>query len=225
MKGLKLQLGNWLNIVLATQCPLCQRSAMRELCQDCQKQLQHCQLTHQQGWQGPLPVFAWGAYGGALKRTIAALKYENQPQLARPLGHWLGQAWCASDLSSTTPLLVVPIPMHSDKQRQRGFNQAELLARSFCQVAGLPMLAHGLVRSRTTEAQFHLSRAAREQNLANAFQVGKDLLHRSRNCSILLLDDIYTTGATATAAVQALQQRQLSVYGIAAVAKAEKIVT
>lgn len=112
--------------------------------------------------------------------------------------------------------------MHADKQRQRGFNQAELLARSFCQVTGLPLLAQGLVRNRTTEAQFHLSRSDREQNLANAFQIGKDLLHRPPGCSVLLLDDIYTTGATARAAAQALHQRQISVYGMVAVAKAEK---
>ncbi len=44
-------------------------------------------------WQEPVPVFGWGVYGGSLKRAIAAMKYENQPQIARPLGQWLGEAW------------------------------------------------------------------------------------------------------------------------------------
>lgn len=210
-------LTRWFDLVLESQCPLCQRSSRQILCPACQKQVKACRATDRQSWQGALPVFAWGAYGGALKRSIWVLKYDNQPKLARPLGQWLGQAWQASPFSTQQHLSVIPIPMHASKQQQRGFNQAELIARSFCQQTGLPLQPDGLIRVRTTESQFNLSPAARAQNLTNAFEVNQRW--RDRHRAILLIDDIYTTGATVRAAAIALQQQQVAVYGVVAVAK------
>lgn len=224
MERLLRKLSNWLDLLLETKCPLCDRSTGKELCLDCQQQVQRCQLANQtDDWKTPLPVFAWGMYGGALKRSIAMLKYNNQPQLARPLGNWLAQAWLNSSIaqvnSPTQSLLVVPIPMHPTKQRERGFNQAELIARSFCERTGLPMQTQGLKRIRATEAQFSLSAGARTQNLSGAFQVDERLKRWSAAKAILLVDDIYTTGATAKAAVQALNYYQIPVYGLIAVSK------
>jgi len=222
------KLSGWLDLLLETRCSLCDRSTGRELCLDCQQQVQRCQLADPTtGWKTPLPVFAWGAYGGALKRSIATLKYKNQPQLARPLGDWLAQAWLnsavvqpnASTQFRTKPLLVVPIPMHLTKLQQRGFNQAELIARSFCDRTRLPMQAQGLTRIRATEAQFSLSPDARTQNLSGAFLVSDRLKRDSTARAILLVDDIYTTGATANAAVQALSDHQIPVYGLVVVSQ------
>jgi predicted amidophosphoribosyltransferase len=73
-------------------------------------------------WQYPMPVFVWGAYSGTLKRAIAAIKYENHPELARPLGHWLGDAWRNGKGAAGGNLTVVPIPLHAAKLKKRGFN-------------------------------------------------------------------------------------------------------
>lgn len=209
-----------LNLFLEYNCPLCQRPTSKEFCQDCARQLQRCQMPNPNClWQGQLPVFAWGVYGGTLKRAIAALKYENQPQLARPLGHWLAQGWLNSQLASTR-LIVVPIPLHPEKQKQRGYNQAALLAQSFCEITHLPLQQAGLERIRGTEAQFGLRVSEREKNLAMAFQVGSRF-HRHRPANpVLLLDDIYTTGATARSAAQTLQQQDIAVCGVVALAQA-----
>jgi ComF family protein len=230
-------MGNWLknwgqllNLVLESPCPLCQRSTPRPLCLNCEQQLQHCRLSHpSESWQKPLPVFAWGTYGGGLKRAIAALKYHNQPQLAQPLGQWLAQAWRAADLSlpqsssqsPSQPLSVIPIPLHAAKQQQRGFNQAELLAVAFCQQTGLPIQRHGLLRIRETEALFGLTPDARSQTLEAAFQPSPALLRRPPR-AVLLLDDIYTTGATVRSAAQVLRRHQISVVGVVAIAKTGK---
>jgi ComF family protein len=172
----------------------------------------------QQNWQGTLPVCAWGVYGGALKRAIAALKYDNQPQLAQPLGQWLGQTWNTLSLAPRQRLTVVPIPLHAAKQRQRGYNQADLLAVAFSQVTGIRVRS-GLTRSRATAAQFGLSLAARADNLIDAFQLSQSFLRHPPAGSVLLLDDIYTTGATVNAAAAVLQQHQVAVCGVVAVAK------
>lgn len=211
--------GSFLDLFLQSNCPLCQRSTQAELCQYCQRQLQRCQLPNpSQFWEGELPVLAWGAYGGILKRAIAVLKYENQPQLAQPLGSWLGEAWLKSPVAATPQkLIVVPIPLHPKKLQQRGYNQAELLARSFCDMTGL-RLQLGLERVKTTEAQFSLSQSQREENLANAFGVSKNFRLPHPKTPVLLLDDIYTSGATARSARLALQHQGIRVYGMVAIA-------
>lgn len=208
------------NLCLASDCPLCQRSTTQIICPGCERQLQQLQLPHpEQFWQPPLPVLAWGTYGGSLKQLIAALKYQKRTQLAHPLGRRLAQVWLATPMARRS-LVVVPIPMHPEKQKQRGFNQAALLAQAFCRQSGLPLKQQGLCRSRATEAQFGLSATARQQNLAGAFELGIDFLRKPPQHPVLLLDDIYTTGATALSAAETLRRHQISVYGIVTVAKA-----
>lgn len=209
-----------LALFLKPNCPLCDRPADAEFCTSCQRQLQRCQLTAPGDfWKGELPVLAWGNYGGVLKRAIAALKYDNQPQLARPLGHWLAQAWLQSPVATPAKkLTVVPIPLHPLKLKKRGYNQAELITQNFCDFTGYKHQPLGLERIRETEAQFGLSAQAREQNLANAFRMGNSLYKHPSNSPVLLIDDIYTTGATVRAAAQILQRQGIKVYGVAAIA-------
>lgn len=222
MPNLSLYFKEIFSFFLKSSCPLCDRPTAAEICPYCTQQLQGCQISHpDRYWQEPLPLFVWGHYEGALKRAIAALKYENQPQLAQPLGQWLGEAWLQSSRFDKLKVpTVVPIPMHSEKQQKRGFNQAELLAQSFCDMTRFPLQKQGLERIKATEAQFGLSRQAREQNLKEAFRLGK--LRPQKTTSVLLLDDIYTTGATAIAAAQTLQQQGFKVYGVLAIATTKR---
>ncbi|PSB26999.1 ComF family protein [Stenomitos frigidus] len=221
MSGFSRQLGGLLDLLLQAQCPLCQRVATATFCQDCQRQVQRCQFPSP-NWcqQEQLPIFAWGRYNGALRQTIAAFKYENKPHLARPLAHWLALAWFSA--TPTTSLTVVPIPMHPTKQQQRGFNQADLLAEHFCEQTRLPLQKQGLSRSRETTAQFQLSAGDREQNLADAFSLGDAFRKRHPTNSVLLLDDIYTTGATARSAAQTLRRNGIRVQGLIVLARAER---
>jgi len=173
-------------------------------------------------WQEPISVFSWGVYSGSLKRAIAVMKYENQPQIAQPLGQWLGETWLLNSPMGHQKPVVVPIPLHISKQKKRGYNQAALLAQSFCQTTGLKFKLNGLERVRETKAQFGLSASEREKNLAAAFVVGQEFRRRPPAFPVLLVDDIYTTGATAAAAVQTLRQCGIAVSGLVALATALK---
>jgi ComF family protein len=159
-------------------------------------------------------IFAWGNYHGALKRTITACKYQNQPELATYLGNLLGAAWlqCYQDLPK---LYVVPIPLHIDKQRERGFNQATLIAQGFCRQTRLP-IDQSLQRIKSTQAQFQLSPIDRQRNLQDAFQLKKG--HQLTGQSVLLIDDIYTTGATISATSEVLQASGVNIFGVAVAA-------
>ncbi|MGF1498450.1 MAG: ComF family protein [Elainellaceae cyanobacterium] len=211
-----------LNLVLEAQCPLCQRSTNQAFCKDCDRQVQDCRFSEPaQHWDDELPLFAWGQYGGALKRAIAALKYHQAAQLGHPMGMWMAEAWRESALVKERSLIVVPIPMYAEKQRQRGYNQAILLARGYCDGTGLPLAVNGLVRVRQTEAQFGLSGDERERNLVDAFQVGPSLYRQGRRRAVLLLDDIYTTGATVRAAMGVLRRQRIPICGVVTLAQTQ----
>ena len=219
---------------LHPNCPLCGRSAQSVLCDNCDRQLNQYQWSNPKFLdrrlrlpegeapaatvgQGNLSVFTWGQYSGLLKRAIASLKYEHQPQLARPLGERLGQTWLkASAFPASGKPLVVPIPLHPEKQKQRGYNQAELIARAFCETTRLPLQPQGLKRIKPTEALFGLSPKQGENQVADAFVIGKGFNSQGK---IMLLDDIYTTGATVNAARITLQKAGFQVIGVCAIAK------
>ncbi len=207
--------GTFFNFVLQKPCPLCDRTTSERFCLDCQRRLERDRFTHPaQFWQDQPRVFAWGNYSDTLKRTISKLKYDRHPELGAMLGEALARSWLDASLSQTK-LTVVPIPLHPEKQQQRGYNQAELISRAFCTVTGDVHQPYGLQRIRATEALFNLSPKQREQMLAQVFEIGKI----SHDRQVLLIDDIYTTGATARAAIQVFHRHQIRVLGVAVVAK------
>jgi predicted amidophosphoribosyltransferase len=111
----------------------------------------------------------------------------------------------------------VPIPLHHSKQKKRGFNQAEVMAKSFCQITGYKLNTQALIRVKETEAMFNLETlAARAKNLQGALQIGAKL----PKYPVLLLDDIYTTGTTVKESIKILQQNKIEVIGVAVAAKA-----
>ena len=214
---------SFLNLFLKSNCPLCQRPAAGEFCPYCHKQLQRCQLTEPgRFWHSEQRVFVWGEYGGALKRAIAALKYDGNPQLAKPLGVWLAEAWLSFPELAIDNLTVVPIPLHQEKLKERGFNQAELLAESFCELTGLPLQRHGLERVKNTQALFALTPQQRQAEMKNALSLGKDFRRRRPRDRVLLVDDIYTSGTTVKSAIQILKLSGISVYGTVAIATPNK---
>jgi ComF family protein len=214
---------NLLNLFLQNNCPICQRNTKQQLCQYCTKQLQSCHLKNPNllGKEA-LPVFSWGSYGGTLKRAIAVIKYEKHPEVGRLLGQYLGESWLLNSTSKNQKPVIVPIPLHPKKLKERGFNQAEIIAQGFCEITGLKLKSNGLTRIKDTKAQFSVSGFERQQNLADAFALGSDFNRRHPNISVLLVDDIYTTGATVNSAMYTLNQSSISVIGVAAVAATAK---
>jgi ComF family protein len=212
-----------LSVFLKSNCPLCQRDCAEIVCQSCEKQLLSCrQRDPARSWQGDIPIFAWGIYQGRLKSAIATMKYNNSPQLGELFGYWLGETWRASPLRHRSKkLTVIPIPLHASKLQKRGFNQAEIIARSFCQITGDRLQTKILERVRATEAMFGLSYPQRQTNLIDAFQVSRSQQDFSN--PILLVDDIYTTGATVREAAKVLREKKALVCGVAAIAASEQL--
>ncbi|MGB3308440.1 MAG: ComF family protein [Nodosilinea sp.] len=212
-----------LSLFLASHCPLCQRSTSAVLCPSCCHQVRQCQTSTPCDRTMPsLTVVSWGRYEGSLRQIIGSLKYTGHAEVAQFLGTELGQTWrdWVKPGASTRPVAIVPIPLHPTKQQQRGFNQADLLAQSFCRSTQLPLHSNGLQRVLATQAQHSLGRSARQQNLAQAFEVEPKQASALRKTTVWLLDDIFTTGATAQSAAQTLRRNGIAVAGICTVARA-----
>jgi len=214
----------WLDWWILLPCPLCQRPAKAVFCRDCQQRLQAERLDPWPVTTSPWPLWAWGIHRGALRRAIYSLKYQGQRRIGTVLGEWLGSRWLESrQLSSGSrraygsDYTVVPIPLHVERLRQRGYNQAALISQAFCERTGLRHLPDALVRVRATAAQYELNPLQRQQNLAGAFA-----LQRVPATPVLLVDDIYTTGSTVQAAQQVLVAAGIPVAGVIVVAKAQQ---
>jgi len=135
---------------------------------------------------------AIGTYEGCLKETIHKFKFKRQRYLAQFLGPLM------ADVFWTCPAyqegqVVVPVPLAPSRLRERGFNQAELLAREVAGALNLP-LCSALVKVRETAPQTSLKREQRMDNLKEAFKVEDPFLIAGR--TVLLIDDVFTTGAT-----------------------------
>lgn len=149
------------------------------------------------------------AYRDPAASLVHSLKYASVGLLAGLMARDMACA-CAALPLSTGPL-VVPAPMHAHRERKRGYNQAELLARELARLLGYPH-AQALSKLRNTRQQARLSHAQRAQNLQGSIAVRGDV--RGRN--ILLVDDVYTTGATMRVCAQALLEAGAeAVYGLA----------
>jgi ComF family protein len=144
---------------------------------------------------------AYGVYDDTLRALVHLLKYERVTALARPLGALLAQTIQAMP-NLPQEMTVVAVPLHPAKERQRGFNQTALLAEGAMHVLrrmGAARRFHlaprALGRQRATEGQFGLTPHQRRRNLRGAFFAAQQ--EQVRGHAVLLLDDIYTTGATA----------------------------
>jgi ComF family protein len=143
-------------------------------------------------------AYSFGSYEGPLRKLIHLFKYAKVESLARPLSRFVIQALPLDQNFD----LIVAMPMHWRKQWERGFNQAELLARPVARRYGLK-LSNNLRRKRYTTAQAGLSELQRRENLKGSFTVKRPEQIAGRR--ILLIDDVFTTGATLRAAAATLK--------------------
>ena len=174
------------------------------------------------GCPDPLPrferVFRLGPYAGCLRRAVRDLKYHRHLAMRKRLTRLLAERVAASLPAGEVFDVVVPIPMHWLRRLARGFDHAGTIASALAARLGVPM-GDELVRTRNTPPQAHLPRTRRIENVHGAFRVRSEAT--VRGASILLVDDVTTTGATANEAARTLLRADANRVALAVLAKAE----
>lgn len=150
---------------------------------------------------------AVAAYEGPARVLVSRLKYYDRPSMAGAMGQWMARA--GSELlapreDEAGPPVIVPVPLHRLRLWGRRYNQSGLLAREMGRAVGLEVAPQALVRRKRTRQQVGLDAAARARNVSGAFTLTPEGLMAISGRRVVLVDDVYTTGATVGAATRAL---------------------
>lgn len=168
---------------------------------------------------------AYGSYEGGLRDLIHMLKYQQVRPAANVLGRMLAEVIAGLEPSfREDKVLMIPVPLHRSKLRQRGFNQAELVAHLALKLSSSRdrylLCSDGLERVRETQSQTGLTRHQRRENLRGAFRVKHPEQVSGRE--ILLVDDVFTTGTTASECARILRRAGATRVWVATVARTLK---
>jgi len=216
----------FLRLLFPARCICCDTvlpfDAPREVCGDCEKDikfLKECVYAYSSG-SHITRVYSAFDYEGVIRKAIHRLKFGDTPHnasvlvdLSYPLLESSIQSHCKSGSNYD---IIIPVPLHPGRKRQRGYNQSELIASRLSHHMKVPMLRGVLVKKVNTPPQSRLKRGERLKNLIGVFCVKKPDLVSGRK--ILLVDDIMTTGSTAGQCAKALMDagaRQVDAYMVA----------
>jgi competence protein ComFC len=135
-------------------------------------------------------------YRGVVQRALQELKYSGRFYWLPVIDSWMEEALIHHrDHGLQEVSAIIPVPLHRRRERERGFNQSTLIAKSIARTLQVPLHENWLIRTRPTRTQTNLDREERMENLRKAFEIGK--AGRLAGTRILLVDDVLTTGSTA----------------------------
>jgi ComF family protein len=207
---LRLWWNTGLNLLFPPRCAGCGK-VDTHWCANCQSIIDELPFPTLQILEvnaAPFLIAITGQHEDKLQKAIWSLKYENAPQLAAVLGQRLAQRL---DKTDWTIDIIIPVPLHTNRLRERGYNQSQLIGEYVAHKHGIPIAPQAITRQIETRSQVGLNAQERQENMHNAFTA--DPLVRGK--TIVLIDDVFTTGATLSACAQVvLDAGARTVYGL-----------
>ncbi len=217
-----------LDFVYPQSCAVCQNSLKREendICEECWSNLTllpfsfcpYCKLFFEDDQalrehecpylafpqdRRILAVRSLGSFDDYYQRLIHRFKYDKKVPLGKRLAHRLGEV-VAGEENFRRCDLVIPVPLHSARRRERGFNQSQILAEEISRAMDLPLDKDVLKRKKNTKDQTYLDTKERAENVRNAFMITQ--AERVKDKKVILVDDVITTGATLNECARMLQ--------------------
>ncbi len=185
----------------------------RALCMQCMSELPRTHSLDMPGnemecclWSSPLVCRASSLFyytkGGMVSKILQGMKYQGRKELCRQMGHLLASELADSGFFTGIDA-IVPVPLHPLRLKRRGYNQSEWLSKGIADLTGIPVVTDALIRTHNNATQTHKSGSERWQNARHLFRVTPDsnhLIHKH----ILLVDDVFTTGATTASCIDSL---------------------
>lgn len=175
-------------------------------------------------FEGRLPLKKAGSYlvfekSGKVQKILHSIKYQRNQELAVKIGQWYGELLKENESIAKSDI-IIPVPLHNKKLKERGFNQSEAFAKGLSQSLNIPVSVNNLVRTEYTSTQTRKSKIERWENVKDKFELQN--LEEIQNKTILLVDDVITTGATIDACYEALQKANLFNVNVVSLAYAKK---
>jgi len=210
------------DLIFPKRCPVCQDIVMpsgQDICEKCKSKLKYiedpyclkcgrplngnydrcesCKNTSMDYIEGRA-VFV---YNDTLRKSIYGFKYNGRLEYASFYGNQIVKR-LNRKLMQWNADAIIPIPLHKDRLKKRGYNQADILAKEISKYLKVPLYSDYLIRQKATKAQKNLDALARENNLKNAFKIKPNGVKLR---TVILVDDIYTTGSTINSAARCLK--------------------
>lgn len=215
-----------LDLFFPPRCPICDAALKKgeKVCRKCKKELKY--IKGPRCFRCGKPVadaeqeycrdcagrdfhyikgYSLWIYEGAAKKSVAAFKYKGRQEYASFYAEEFLKAY-GKELKRLCLDTIIPVPVHKEKKRLRGYNQAELLAKELGKALKIPVETRALLRTRATKPQKGLSHRERQKNLEKAFQCYPENCRKTLLKKVLLVDDIYTTGSTIEACARSLME-------------------
>ena len=182
---------SFLDLIYKKKCYFCGKSKYSvKMCPECYDELSFADIKVNRILCG-INIYSCGIYEKNLQKLIRGLKYHGQKELAFYLAKFMYEYFIQLGINSD--FQVVPVPLHQKRIKKRKYNHMNLAATEFCKLSGLTLNLELIKRIKDTKPQYKLSKAARADNLRNAFAVDKT---KDYGKPILIIDDICTTGST-----------------------------
>ncbi len=220
-------LKDFIDLLIPPLCCLCKRRLTNDetiICKDCLARIRLISPPYCERCGRPVPdleitvcnrciiekhAFSFirgvSPYGGVMENLIMLLKYHGKSQLSAILGKLMSLIIKREEVYRKCEL-IVPVPLHTTRKRERGYNQAELLGEVLSREMNLPMITDALIRTRATLSQTKLSPDARKDNVREAFAINPKRVDDIRGKVILLVDDVFTSGATLSECTNTLRE-------------------
>jgi ComF family protein len=222
---------DFVSMLYPRYCFACTEGLMKgeeTICSRCMLELPRTNYHHDPGnplfkrLHGRIPLnsaFAFFLFrkGGKVQQLLHSLKYNNHPEIGTVLGEVYGQELFETYHQKFN--VIVPVPLHPSRKRKRGYNQSEEFARGLSKSLQVPAY-DSLIRATVTETQTRKTKLKRWQNVSEVFQIRE--YDQIKNCHVLLVDDVITTGATIEACAQVLLAGGCSAISIGSIAYAEE---
>jgi competence protein ComFC len=208
--------GNLTDFIFPALCHQCNSKVTKEFeyfCEDCWKKLDlikiedlanlYRQKFGESDCLKSLVSLFYFDEDGIGQKIIHLIKYEHFKNLGKKMGRMLAEKMVAWNNTDT---ILIPIPLHKTKKRERGFNQSEIISKGVCEFLNIPLRNDILVRKKYTLSQTKLKREERIANVGNAFEIKGE--HDLKKYNIFLLDDVITTGSTISSCARILKSSE-----------------
>lgn len=213
-------------ILFPPSCPACNQILLRTeagICTRCRQQLirqsyqddsiLNLKIRAEVAVAGVYALFPFQQHG-RIQQLLHNLKYEYRPRVGELLGQWLGEQLTHFGWAAEADL-IIPVPLHKNKLRKRGYNQAAVIGKGISRQIDKPLEENILLRARMTATQTRKNRLQRWLNVSNAFRLGEGREAELKDKVVILLDDVITTGATLEACAKILHPHCRKLYIVA----------